>query len=71
MFVDFNNYIEIDNRENICSVCTKPYKHYRMNFIIDDIDKSIKETKIVTAHPMCRHLTNTINECHQKLKNIK
>ena len=57
--------IEIDNRENICSVCGKDYKHSkRYNW---GEDKSIKEVSLITAHPTCRHLTNCVKELRNKL----
>lgn len=50
----------IDHRENICSVCAKPYPHHKRYFWGDD--KTIKDVELITAHAGCRSLLSKIEE---------
>ena len=62
MFFDLNN-ITIDNRDNICSVCSRPYPHSK-KFVngFKDGDKSIKEVTLITSHAGCRNLVDKLNK---------
>jgi len=77
--LDYNNWrdvdldecekICIDHRENICSVCAKPYTH-RKRYLWGD-DKTIKDVELVTAHPSCRSLLRQIEEQKQKILDLE
>ena len=64
---DDEECIAIDHRENMCTVCAKPYTHHKRYQWIDESDKTIKEVMIVSAHASCRNITNKIEELKQKL----
>lgn len=71
MFFDLNN-IMIDNRDNICSVCARPYPHSR-RFIhgYKDDDKTIKEVTLVTAHAGCRNLVDRLNKAKDAVLDLE
>jgi hypothetical protein len=60
----------IDHRENICSVCAKPYLHHKRYFWKEE-DKTIKEVHLVTAHAGCRSLLSKIEEHQQKILELE
>jgi len=68
--LDETEKICIDHRENICSLCAKPYLHHKRFYWKDD-DKTIKEVQLVTAHAGCRSLLSKIEEQKQKLLDLE
>ena len=66
-FCEAEECITIDQRENMCTVCAKPYPHHKRYQWVDGSDKTIKEVIIVSAHATCRNLTRQIDELQQKL----
>ena len=73
MFFDLNDeFIRIDRRDNICSVCGKPFIHSR-RFIhgFKDGDKTIKEMTLVSAHAGCRDLVNRLNAKKQEVLDLE
>jgi hypothetical protein len=60
----------IDHRENICSICAKPYTH-RKRYFWKEEDKTIKDVELITAHPSCRSITRQIEEHQQKILDLE
>jgi hypothetical protein len=71
MFVDLN-YIVIDNREDICSVCSKRYPHSK-RFLngYKDGDKTIKEVTLITAHAGCRNLVDRLKKAKEAVLDLE
>jgi hypothetical protein len=61
--------VKINPTENICNVCGKDWKHYRM--YKPSGSKGIKEFDLITAHSVCRSLLNKINNTKNKLKELE
>lgn len=59
----------IDQRDNICSVCAKPYIHRKRYFWGED--KTIKDVELITAHPNCRSIQRQIEEHKQKILDLE
>jgi hypothetical protein len=60
----------IDHRENICTICAKPYPHHK-RFLWADNDKTIKTVELITAHAGCRSILTKIEEQKQKLLDLE
>lgn len=41
--IDESDFIYIDHRENICTICTKPYLHRKRYLSFINGDKTIKD----------------------------
>lgn len=68
--------LTIDQRDNICTVCEKPYTH-RRRFDWGN-DSSIKDVSFITAHACCRgwiekkqKLEMQLNECNWQIFRLK
>ena len=68
---DDNDCICIDHRENICTVCAKPYKHRIRYLTFINGDRTIKDLEFITAHAECRSLVRQIEEQKQKLTDLE
>lgn len=69
--LDDNDCICIDHREDICTICAKPYKHRTRYLSFKDGDRSIKDLEFITAHPTCRSLVRQIEEQKQKITDLE
>ena len=63
------DYLNINSQENICSVCGKKSKHYKIYKSIQFSE--LKEVEFVTAHAGCRSLLNKIRNTKNKLNELE
>lgn len=67
--------IYIDMREDICSLCSKKWRHtVRYKPCESDLEKptfGLKEAELITAHGGCRSLLQKRKELKEELDNIE
>jgi len=61
----------IDPRDNICSVCCKPFKHSVRYWREEDTPAGVKIPEFITAHARCRSLIKKKEEHEQKLLELE
>lgn len=59
----------IDDRDNICCICAKPYVHHKRYSWGED--KTIKAVELITSHPSCRSIQRHIKEYQQNILDLE
>ena len=63
--------MHIDNREDICTVCSKKWKHRVRYIFCENYPFIVKEAEFITAHAGCRSLIRKQRELEDELLKIE
>ena len=61
---------ELDERDDICTVCGNYCKHKKRYFKTETTPDGIKEVELITAHATCRSLIRKKQELEQQIRDI-